>query len=223
MRLLQRFVVLPCVCGVAIAIAVSWGLASTLDFSWTDRVKSSWYHADSRLDNGVVGTWTVHMERRTGGVIITSSRYRDPFSTPEVSAISPYRAVPHWTGLHAKPSSEVEVDIVCGWGWPRLALANKWNDDCGYYWRGIPTSLPALTFGVFQGQMPRSLPLKPIWPGLLTNAAIYATVHIFVIGLCRAFVRHHRVSRGKCVHCGHLLDPFIMVSGCPECGPRGSG
>ena len=60
------------------------------------------------------------------------------------------------------------------------------------------------------------LPLAPIWPGLLANAAIYAGVFgmPWAFGILR---RRARIRRGCCPRCGYDLRGG-STGPCPECG-----
>ena len=71
-----------------------------------------------------------------------------------------------------------------------------------------------------------TLPIRPIWPGLLLNTAFYGVIVWmlwFTMGLVRRNTRARRRRRhGLCVGCGYDLRGGAIGSLCPECGEGSS-
>jgi hypothetical protein len=62
-----------------------------------------------------------------------------------------------------------------------------------------------------------SVPLKPLWPGLLANTAFWAVAIVaagFVPAQIRSLIRRYR---GRCPACGYDLRDEL-AKGCSECG-----
>lgn len=112
-------------------------------------------------------------------------------------------------------------------GWPRRAMYSELRTTQ----RGMLHRLNATTtlhWGVAVADIPfaRSivphkqavLPLRPIWPGLLANTAIFAApwaVLLFGVPLARRAVRR---KRGLCEGCGYSRRGLPAGTNCPECG-----
>ena len=72
---------------------------------------------------------------------------------------------------------------------------------------------------------PRYLPIDPLWPGLLTNTAIYGTAWWAMLFGPGLVLRWRRRRAGRCATCGYDLQGAVVgdqssVVGvvCPECG-----
>ena len=98
-------------------------------------------------------------------------------------------------------------------GFPFLAMWAEWGGGCDQ--RGRIDLAPDATVGI-----ERALPLRPIWRGLVGDAAVYAGVWgamLFGPGAAR---RWWRRRGGRCVSCGYALEGLAEGSVCPECGAR---
>jgi hypothetical protein len=105
-------------------------------------------------------------------------------------------------------------------GWPMSALrARSVHRGADRTITGVDT--PARLAGIApprmllgDGSAARTLPVSPIWPGLLVNTAIYASLiwlTVFGLGVVR---RMHRTQRGRCAECGYEL---AGQETCPRC------
>lgn len=64
-----------------------------------------------------------------------------------------------------------------------------------------------------------TLPLRPLWPGLLLNTTFYATLLALLWFTPRAINRTLRRRRGRCAKCNYNLRGRTLTSThCPECG-----
>jgi hypothetical protein len=67
-----------------------------------------------------------------------------------------------------------------------------------------------------------TLPLTPIWRGLMANAAVYAAIFGAIWVGPVAVRRARRRRRGQCAACGYSLRQFTGER-CPECGGSVAG
>jgi hypothetical protein len=125
--------------------------------------------------------------------------------------------LPEWTALPEAGSKVSRVDTGAT-GWPFRALASEawYFDDRA---RGTRREelrhnleLPARGSGrVF-------LPLRPIWPGLFANAAVYAVGWSVLLLAPIAVRRGLRRRANRCTACGYDRGATASSSLCPECG-----
>ena len=85
-----------------------------------------------------------------------------------------------------------------------------------------PKRLPQEEIGVFKierpindWKLPRYLPYGPIWPGLIVNTLVYATVLIVIIWLLLTARYKLRLRRNLCPNCKY---PIGVSEVCTECG-----
>jgi len=69
------------------------------------------------------------------------------------------------------------------------------------------------------GPMPATLPLRPIWTGVLLNTLVYAAVLVIFMWAGRGVRAHSRFRRGRCPRCAYSLNGNYS-RGCSECGWR---
>jgi hypothetical protein len=78
-------------------------------------------------------------------------------------------------------------------------------------WRLKPTSYV----------LPIDLPLKPLWPGMLTNVAGFTAGWFAILFAARRLITHairlHRTRHNRCPACGYSLAG-ATTNRCPECG-----
>jgi hypothetical protein len=105
-------------------------------------------------------------------------------------------------------------------GWPaRSAVARTYTRDPQTEYRSDGLVLDTSNWpGWAKGKLPQlvAVPIRPIWPGFVLNAGLYALLCALVLfgpGIVR---RRFRRSKGRCVHCGYQLLPADIR--CSECG-----
>jgi hypothetical protein len=76
----------------------------------------------------------------------------------------------------------------------------------------LPTWIPTR-----QNHAP-SVPIAPLWRGLLLNVACWSLAIAVPLLALRAARRAWRRRRGRCVECGYPLAPSGAEATCPECG-----
>lgn len=113
-----------------------------------------------------------------------------------------------------------------------VAKVPYWVETDAYRYgrNGIAYEAHGWPFLTVYGQSPNTSgasvpirPIRPIWPGLLANGAIYGVVlwlFYLLVTAPRRFVRQSLwLRRGCCMECGYDLQ-FDLARGCPECGWR---
>jgi hypothetical protein len=128
-----------------------------------------------------------------------------------VNSDSEAGTVPGWATRPTPVGAVSRVDTGAT-GWPVRALASE-----AWYFRDRPDELrhnlqlsSRATGRVF-------LPLRPLWPGLAADTAIFAGVWTLFVGTPWAIRRGVRRRRGRCPACGYDLRGQA-AAGCPECG-----
>ncbi|MFT3685460.1 MAG: hypothetical protein QM783_11115 [Phycisphaerales bacterium] len=112
-----------------------------------------------------------------------------------------------------------------GAGWPFRALCAETDEPVQdpttrlavYSFRGgltLPTHVIKDGATIF---LPRCLPLRPIWPGLVADVAIFSLLWGLVV-VPMALVIRSRMRRGRCLSCGYDLQGLAADVKCPECG-----
>jgi hypothetical protein len=165
------------------------------------------------------GTWAMTVLGSAGG------HMADTIPSDELPNRAEADDVPSWSRLRRTADREARlwlgVYTETARGWPMLALRETHILDpmakpperlIG----GIPIRRMAPT-----GMDPRSLPLIPIWRGLLLNCLIFGTAWYAILfgvpGLLRWRARKIRQIEGQCPSCGYDLEGRFDA-GCPECG-----
>ena len=147
---------------------------------------------------------------------------------PPETAFTPYN--------RTIPTTYVELA-----GFPWFALASI-HHDTQYIGRSVPPSTTTLEFGVevprlqlsqtennirvfYIGSMPRTIPLRPLWPGFVLNSVFYAgcfyLLTLVVSSCAHPLLVARRRRRGVCVKhgCGYRVRTEQgELAVCPECG-----
>lgn len=130
-----------------------------------------------------------------------------------------------WAGQRVSFGRSFHV-LAAGWPRPCLqadyamdtdAVANTliWSSESGIIpWNRVQSPPPS---PAMQG-LPPIWPLRPIWPGLLTNTAFFGAIWLIPLAFVPALRRAHRRRRGRCVVCAYDLSATPIDAPCPECG-----
>jgi hypothetical protein len=211
--------------GLLTTLAVAWGLAAWLP----DRSTSGAYELidvprKSRIDYvEVVQISRTGMVRREWYAHVPW-RHASVHFALEFSAATQERQrfADHWGGLGALVRGRSHIE---GWGledargWPLQALWCSFKES-GHFVLSVSGGIP-LSDEPANARSIRSLPLRPIWRGLMVNTLFYAALWAMVVGLVwwRPMRRRHRRSRGLCGRCGYDMRG-IAGGRCPECGDQ---
>jgi hypothetical protein len=109
---------------------------------------------------------------------------------------------PAWT--YPCPRGTFHTDTI-GFGWPLIALRTRTTNT-------TPKDPIALNLGT------TTLPLRPNWPGLAANTALYA---LLLSAAYLTIIRTRttlRTRRGNCPNCGYNRAGLSTTTACPECG-----
>lgn len=112
-----------------------------------------------------------------------------------------------WAGIFA-------INIANA-GWPCHALESEtWFEMPTGIWSSWGITPPVNMFG-FGPQSPKTLPVRPIWPGFIANTLFYATLLWLLTCLAIAVRRFLRLGRGLCPQCAYPMGGSAV---CSECG-----
>lgn len=216
-----RFVVICFLIGLTINVLVAWGFAA-----WGKTTRQTGV-VTFPLPTSVGGlqqvaslTWSIdvtqvpahpsmRIEYQGIGVRVREDLGVRPLNTPFASDFE-CRASPTTTLLHAR------------FGWPLPAM--QWHDlkesdrPRGSHsegsWLDLSGAGPVPSAGA---EIPRRLPLEPLWWGLVGNTVILLSVAVVPAWLAAAARPLRRRRRGLCPACAYdLLGDHS--AGCPECG-----
>mgnify|MGYP001571871268 CR=1 FL=1 len=133
---------------------------------------------------------------------------------------------PYWSEVARAPTAEERArrgrvaEVASGWPFRSavcehatvshsLSTGNReWSTRWGIQVSGDPTRGG-------EPRPPRSIPLRPIWLGLLGNAAVWGCGLGFAYWGVARWKRVRRRRRELCVECGY---PVAEMGRCPECG-----
>lgn len=126
---------------------------------------------------------------------------------------------PSWSRVHQIPDTKDKqtqyIYYEEAWGWPMVCtLSVCWNSDQS-------TSIWTVDSGIQVGtqnipyELPKLLPTRPIWIGLLVNTAFYATITWLLLFGCILLRNTFRIKHYLCVHCRYKVRDLSV---CPECG-----
>jgi hypothetical protein len=136
-----------------------------------------------------------------------------------------------WASSPTRAPSRSLAIVRSGWPCPALSCAGQWTLEghaaglTDFVWRWgvqVPELPDVVGVKKMDGPLPlnklqRPLPLHPLWPGFVVDAALYggiAYVLAFAPGAAR---RAWRRRRGCCHSCGYDLRSSPKGP-CPECG-----
>jgi hypothetical protein len=134
----------------------------------------------------------------------------------ERTSLRLWRVLPDGTIERDVPATTITVERVRR-GWPLLCLEGAvWTPGT------LATQTDAILMGPAPGGRSAYLPLRPLWMGLLANAALFGAILFALCRLPGAAERLVRRWRRRCPRCNHPIAPDRTPdSVCPECGFRG--
>lgn len=134
----------------------------------------------------------------------------------KVSPDSPYFG-PGWSGYE----EDQRTFDMRGWPMRSMSCVITFGGFVGQYTvtDGILTGMEP--FQLAQDQIPRVLPLRPIWTGFIFDTLFFAASWYGLIFGVEAFRRSGRRARGHCPSCAYDLRGQLD-NGCTECGWRRS-
>ena len=226
MERLVRTICLFGVLGLLASLAVAWTSAATVNL-WSDIFVQR--HGISSPTYPCWGLVTI--DKPSASYVFRSAISRphglgvDWLYQPGVTTCGPgLIEPPGWSDAKAPPFGE-PLDIYEGYaedgrGWPFICLASSieatLNPTRGWTYGVVSWGIP-LPSTQGPDAMPRSLPLRPVWAGLLVNTVFYGLFLWLVVhgrGLLR-LQRLHRERHGRCGHCGYPAGSSPL---CSECG-----
>jgi hypothetical protein len=123
----------------------------------------------------------------------------------------------HATALVQLPTSPDDrlVHIVTA-GWPVTCLTGE-RHTIGVATQRHGLAEPPRAVRELSVKPRRVLPLRPMWPGLAANTALYASAVWMAVPGSLLLRRSLRRRRGQCGGCGYNLR-HVDHQACPECG-----
>jgi len=124
------------------------------------------------------------------------------------------------------PMGHARTEIAVGWPWLSFH-GGIFNADLPLRRDDFGPPLPDLaqtssnSLG-WPTTEPRTLPLTPLFPGLLANSAAFAGGWPPLVALPAALRRWRRRQRGACTACGYDRRGIGADAVCPECGGVGT-
>lgn len=230
-----RAVIDPIALGLLTTITVSWALAARSAYGWGLSGRNAARLRIPAAGEGD-GELQLHVFEGYGWALIQSTARELTYlpadaQTPEMLPLAPLwarRAVYPWLYGDAPWPAAGSGDgrLVRGTGWP---LVSFWHE---YRWKpggkvppygeflapgGIRIEPSVGTPGAWPFTLPRTLPYRPAWLGLLANTATYAAAFALLARIPAAIRRLQRTP-GRCAVCRYDLRGLPEGVSCPECG-----
>jgi len=212
------------VVGATMSVVVAWSLAITARHANLDAdretartvVTAAEVVYIGRVSKTVGMTWASGSWERKPALV---GRYRDL----NQDLIPPWSGLAEPTEVFANGLADGSSREVVAYGWPVPALwmqisRIELKESAVVTNEGASGSVALPWFPDKQvggnNLGPRTLPIRPVWRGLVVDSCLYAIVlSVLAVGAQRA-IRRHRVRRGLCPRCRYRLTSNM----CTECG-----
>jgi hypothetical protein len=236
--LILIFLLAGAVVNVAVALGCAvWVNAFAPEMQASSRFAEQDILIQPAMDHLKTGVrWQVHRWSRAGASALYSQRDRGFFGSIEDTEVPPSDLCTRWS-CTAQPSEAFETEatdtdvrfvIANGWplrsAWCELKSPGSVRPNAGrmsLYWiqvtgieGGIQVSLPPRRIAGFF-DVPRVLPLRPIWSGFAVNTIFYAAILWLLIPGAFVLRRFLRRRRGLCPACAYPMGEGAV---CTECG-----
>ena len=207
----------------AVAIPISVGLLVTLTLAWPVPMLLLQY-------GGIVHTNPVTSHPWTAPCGVSCGVGLDHRALSDWFVLRPVRPeqsrlpfgergrVPYWAAVPAAPDPDLYKIDTAATGWPWRAFASESWLFTGPI--GLVRSREVLRGNLVLATTQRGrtvLPLRPMWPGLLGDVALFGGGWALAGALLGLRRRRVRGARGRCSACGYDLHGQ-SIPGCPECG-----
>ena len=222
--------------GSIISVSVAWGCAywidRTIEVPPMSMTNYGFWRDDQSFYHAVV-------YRRHGRVVAILSQSRfEPFPAQDGLARWPSQPMekgepPTWSAVAAvfrtrQPQPQLPPNVWQeGWwyrmdlglGWPCAAMGYRIDFDSGFDVAQLSYRFTGSLAGysMFEtGELPRVLPLRPIWRGFVFNTIFYAVILSVLCYAPAKLRRSVRARRGMCPVCAYDLRHADHAV-CPEC------
>ncbi len=124
--------------------------------------------------------------------------------------------------------------VARGWPWPAFWHAYEYNrthtpaNNDPSLFRGRPRAIETpggirlgsstIEYGYTGREMPRAIPYRPLWLGLLGDWLAFTVTCFALLTSASMFRRRVRRRGGRCEGCGFDLRGLPLGARCPECG-----
>lgn len=199
---------------LALSLLATW-LTSFPQLAWyTNRTTNHYVSPPSDVnDHGIPLVWYWNYQATIGCEVVTRGAV---WLGPDIQA--PQRLPPTWSGGVIPPtrsdlmSPGLAGEVASGWPFRSAMSEHHIVDGSSTITRwGIPV------FRAWQpwSEPPRSIPLRPIWLGLLGNTLFWSWVVAPAYWGAIGWRTARRRRRALCVNCKY---PVQSLTRCPECG-----
>lgn len=219
-----RIILLWLLAGLLMTIAIAW-IPAVPPLRNLKIGKSSFPRG---ISTGQTSTGEPHWNfTQSEHITYTSITARPSTSGPVIRGIPMGATVPSWSRMNKPPPPNRKDQVT--WrllevarGWPMRALFATYINQP----RRIGDSHLNIVEGiaVYRIPQPRStgreyiaLPTRPIWPGLMVNSSLYATLLWLLSGGTRRARKGWRIRHGRCPRYSYDLRG-VNHERCPECG-----
>lgn len=203
---------------LVMVIVAAWLIAATVDFD-QDTYEGGWFVHRGDESEVVV---TLTRWNQVGSVFYELSVFANAQARSDARSLASF--APSWGKLAEPPCSDSDRRLVEARGWPLVCLWCEYSrappsQPGGRRYAvqgGIPLPLEPAPRGYDDSLLPRVLPTRPLWGGLLVNVITYSTMIATLVWLTAHCRRTLRRRWGRCPVCNY--DVRGTTGLCPECG-----